>query len=102
MFGKKEDEKPICPLMKGECIKARCMFWTHIRGKDPQTEADIDMHDCSIRWLPVLLIENAKETRQSAAAVESLRNEGVTTGQHITGALLQVAAANLQQLPRGD
>lgn len=102
MFGNSKDKTPMCPLLKGECVQEKCMFWTHIRGKHPQTEADMDMHDCSIRWLPVLLIENAKETRQGAAAVESLRNEGVTTGQHITGALLQVAAANLQQLPRGD
>lgn len=78
------------------------MFWTHIRGKHPQSEADVDMHDCSIRWLPVLLIENAKETRQGAAAVETLRNENVNAGQQIASALMQVASANSQQLLRSN
>lgn len=71
-------------------------------GKHPQSGADMDMHDCSIKWLPVLLLENAKETRQAAGAVESLRNENVTTGQQLTGALMQVAANNNQQLLRSD
>lgn len=102
MFGSSKDKTPICPLLKGECVQAQCMFWTHIRGMHPQTGAEMDMPDCAIKWLPVLLIESSKETRQAAAAVESLRNENVTTGQQITGALMQVAATNSQQLIRGD
>lgn len=78
------------------------MFWTNIQGQHPQTGAQMDMPDCAIKWLPVLLIENSKETRQAAAAVETLRNENVTTGQQITGALMQVAAANNQQLLKGS
>lgn len=53
------------------------MWWTHVRGTHPQTGLEVDMHDCSVRWLPVLLIDNAKETRQAAAAIESSRNESV-------------------------
>ena len=53
------------------------MFWTHVRGTHPQTGQELDEYDCAIRWLPVLLIENAKETRQGAAAVESFRNQVV-------------------------
>ena len=102
MFGNKNDDKPICPLLKSACIEGKCMWWTHIMGKHPQTGVDIDLHDCSMKWLPVLLLENAKETRQTAGAVESLRNENVTTGQQLTGALLQVANANSQQLLRSD
>ncbi len=97
MFGKKDNDKPICPLLKGACVKAGCMFWTNIQGQHPQSGAQIDMPDCAIKWLPVLLIEGSKETRQAASAVESLRNENVTTGQQITGALLQVAEASSQQ-----
>ncbi|OZA06753.1 MAG: hypothetical protein B7X95_01365 [Methylophilaceae bacterium 17-44-8] len=102
MFGKKDNDKPICPLVKGECLKAGCTFWTNIQGQHPQTGAQMDMPDCAIKWLPVLLIENSKETRQAAAAVETLRNENVTTGQQITGALMQVASANSQQLLKGS
>jgi hypothetical protein len=98
MFSKnKDDEKPMCPLLKADCIKARCMFWVNIQGQHPQSGAQIDMPDCSIKWLPTLLIEGSKETRQAAAAVESLRNENVTTGQQVTSALLQVAQASSQQ-----
>jgi hypothetical protein len=49
-------------------------MWVHIRGKHPQSGADMDMPDCSLKWLPILLIENAQEVRQAAAAVESQRN----------------------------
>lgn len=59
------------------------------------------MEDCSIKWLPVLLIESSKETRQAAAAVESLRNENVNAGQQIAAALFHVANVNGQQLLRG-
>jgi len=92
MFGKKNDQ-PICPLVKGECMKAGCTFWIHIRGKHPQTGADLDMPDCSIRYLPVLLIENAKESRSTSAAVESFRNEMVESNQK--SLLVQVAQAKM-------
>jgi hypothetical protein len=74
MFAKKP-KAPICPLLKGECIESNCLFWTHVRGRHPQTGAEIDAPDCAIRFLPVLILEGAKESRQTAAAVESFRNE---------------------------
>ena len=46
-----------CPLLKKNCIEGRCKFWVHIRGKHPQSNAELDMPDCAIKWLPVLLIE---------------------------------------------
>jgi hypothetical protein len=104
MFGNKTSEKPLCPLLNKPCIEKDCHWFTRIRGKHPQTEADIDMDDCSVKWLPVLLIENSKETRQAAAAVESMRNEGVNTGAHVTQALMHVAAVASQNklLPDGS
>lgn len=63
-----------CPLIQGACKQFECMWWTHLRGRHPQTGEDVDEYDCSMRWLPVLLIENAKEVRQGAAATESFRN----------------------------
>lgn len=93
MFSKK-DTGPICPLLKSECIAAKCMWWTHIQGKHPQNGSDLNMHDCSIKWLPVLLIENSKETRQAAAAVETMRNESVTASQHVAGAIMALATSN--------
>lgn len=104
-----KDAKIICPMLGGECVEdgairdgelVKCRFWIHVIGKDPQTGATIDNQDCAVAWIPVLLIENSKVNRETGAAVESLRNENVTTGQQITGALMQVAASNSQQLLR--
>lgn len=72
MFAPKDNT---CPMLKAPCIEAKCKWWIHIRGKHPQSHAEIDMPDCSIKWLPILLIENAQEVRQAAAAIESTRNE---------------------------
>lgn len=92
MFGLPKDR--VCPLLKGACIEARCMFWTHVRGQHPQSGAEIDMPDCAVRYLPVLLIENAKEVRGAAAATESFRNEMVQQGDRAVG--VQAAALALQ------
>ena len=90
MIGSSKSEV-ICPLLKGACVENRCQWWVQIRGKHPQTGVDIDMHDCAIKWLPVLMIETSKETRQAAAAVESLRNESVTASQQMANAILHLA-----------
>jgi hypothetical protein len=44
---------------------------------NPNTGEEIDRWDCAISFLPILLIEAAKEARQGAAATESFRNEMV-------------------------
>lgn len=64
-----------CPLLNKKCIREKCKFWVHIAGMHPQNGTQVDMFDCAVRWLPTLLIENAKETRQAAGAIESQRNE---------------------------
>ncbi len=66
-----------CPMLDKECIQFKCAFWTQLRGTHPQTGAEVDEWACAVAWLPVLLIENAKEVRQGAAATESFRNEVV-------------------------
>lgn len=69
-----------CPLVKGLCQTFDCLWFIQLRGTHPQTGEAIDEHDCAMRWLPILLIENAKEVRQGAAAVESFRNAAVGAG----------------------
>jgi hypothetical protein len=95
MFGRRPEEK-VCPLVKGACLRDGCTFWTHIRGKHPQSGAEIDMPDCAIRYLPVLLIEGAKESRETAAAVESFRNEMVNQGDRALLAGTAIAVAKLK------
>lgn len=93
----KNNDSPLCPLLNKACIQERCMFWTHVRGANPQTGDPVDAHDCAVKWLPVLLIENAKQTREGAAAIESGRNE-ITDRQDILnstmGGILKLAAAS--------
>lgn len=66
-----------CPLIKKDCIQLKCSWFTHVRGTDPNTGKDVDHYDCAMTWLPMLLVENSKEQRQTGAAVESFRNEMV-------------------------
>ncbi len=66
-----------CPLVGGDCKQLECNWFVQLRGKHPQTAEPLDEWDCAVKWLPLLLIEGAQETRQTAAAVESFRNEMV-------------------------
>ena len=54
-----------------------CPMWVKIRGKNPNTGDEVDQWNCSLAWLPMLLIENAMQSRQAGAAIESFRNEAV-------------------------
>lgn len=82
-----------CPLIKKDCVGLTCSWYTQVRGKDPQSHRDVDEYACAIAWLPVLLINTAQETRQGAAATESLRNEIVTAAE--TSLKAQFAIAGL-------
>lgn len=48
---------------------------------NPNTGAEVDEWGCSIAWLPVLMIENSQQQRQTGAAVESFRNEMVKANE---------------------
>lgn len=73
------DKGLICPLHKVDVSKVchRCPWWTQVRGKNPQSEAVVDQWACAISFLPMLLVENSQQQRQTGAAVESFRNEVV-------------------------
>lgn len=75
------DEGAICPLHKKDTSEVchKCPWWSRVVGKNPQSEEMIDDWRCAVALLPMLLIENAQQTRQAGAAVESLRN-GVVRG----------------------
>lgn len=85
----------LCPLIKKECLEHGCRWYVHLMGGDPQSGRQIDEWSCAVEWLPVLLIENAKEVRQGAAAVETLRNENVVVGKMLTEAIAMAATARL-------
>ena len=79
----------ICPLLKKACVGHDCAWYAHMVGKDPQTGADMDHWDCAVRWLPVLITEQARQTRGVQAAVESARNEAIKTGEKVEQAVRQ-------------
>ena len=81
----------VCPLHKAPMsdVCHACPLWVHVRGKNPQTDQELDYWDCSLAWMPLLLIENSQQQRATGAAVESFRNEMVkaneSTAQMILG-----------------
>lgn len=70
-----------CPLIKKDCIGIKCSWFTQMRGTNPNTGNPVDEWSCAITWLPVLLVENSQQQRQTGAAVESFRNEMVKANQ---------------------
>jgi len=81
--GKKDLEVVLtCPL-GSECEEIkdnkihRCMWYTNVKGKDPQSEELIDEWSCAITWLPTLQIETSQTQRGVSSALESFRNETV-------------------------
>ncbi|MCW3539345.1 hypothetical protein [Burkholderia cenocepacia] len=68
-------KKAVCPLLKKPCIEHDCAWFAHVVGRDPQSGRDVDHFDCSIRWLPMMMTEGARQTRGVQAAVETMRND---------------------------
>lgn len=81
------DPGKTCPFNGKDVSKVchKCPLWVQVRGKNPQSNEEVDHWGCSFAWLPILLIENSQMQRQTGAAVESLRNESVRS----TATLLQ-------------
>ena len=73
-----------------------CPAWVQVRGVDQNTGLDVDGWNCTDTWLPILLIDNSQQQRQTGAAVESFRNEMVRaneTGQRLLAASVQARIA---------
>jgi len=66
-----------CPLTHKDCLEKECKWWVHLLGENPQSGQMLDKSDCAVNWIPLLLIEVAKEGKASGIAVESMRNETV-------------------------
>jgi len=58
----------------------QCAWFTEVIGKNPQTGEDVNDKKCSLAWLPILTLEQSRQTRSIAAALESHRNVVKTTG----------------------
>lgn len=96
----------MCPLWRKDVSKVchTCKWYIHVRGKDPQSEQEIDWFDCAHAWGPTLMLEQAQQQRQTGAAVESFRNglvPGMTRIAHALQAATEVTAS-VPHLPSED
>lgn len=72
------DPKVKCPATgftkscRAIVAKCDCPKFVGIKGKNPQTGADVDQYGCVDSFLPMLLLENSQMSRQAGAAVETL------------------------------
>jgi hypothetical protein len=96
----KFEPKPNCPLDEFKpCRQLDCAWFMKVRGNNPNTGEEIDDYGCAIAWLPLMMIENSQQQRQTGAAVESFRNEMVKAndmGQQVLMATLQQARPELK------
>ena len=91
----KLEAKANCPLDGFKpCRQLDCAWFMKVRGTNPNTGEEIDDFGCSMAWMPVLLIENSQQQRQTGAAVESFRNEMVKAND----VSQQVLRATIQQV----
>jgi len=80
-----------CPLIKKDCIGLTCAWFVRVQGIDKNTGNQVDEYQCAIAWMPMLLIENSGQQRQTGAAVESFRNEMVKSNEAAQQLLLATA-----------
>jgi hypothetical protein len=86
------ESKANCPLDGfNPCRQLECAWFMKIKGKDPQSEKEIEEWGCAIAWLPILMIENSQQQRSTGAAVESFRNEMVKNNEVNQRVLLATA-----------
>ena len=71
----KLEQGKFCTLIGKDCIGLQCSWFTQIRGTHTQTGEPVDEWGCAVTWMPLLMLENSQQQRQTGAAVESFRNE---------------------------
>lgn len=80
----KIEPKANCPLNNFEpCKELGCAWFMKVAGKNPQSEEMVEEWGCAIAWLPILMIENSQQQRQTGAAVESFRNEMINAQEQV-------------------
>lgn len=84
----KAEKGMVCPFHKKDVslVCHKCPLYMALRSEDGE-----DHWGCAFVHLPVLLVENAKQTRGAAAATEDARNAIVEIVSEGAGALLSMA-----------
>lgn len=89
------DDGTYCPLLKKDCVQTKCAWFTKVSGYDRNTGKDVDEYQCAISILPMLMVENSGQQRQTGAAVESFRNEMVKANANSLKILSETTKQNM-------
>jgi hypothetical protein len=73
----------------------QCAWYTKVAGYDTNTGKDVEDWQCAVAWLPMLLIENSGQQRQTGSAIESFRNEMVKTNEITSNVLIGAVRAKM-------
>ena len=71
------------------------MWFSKIQGTDKNTGKHVEDWQCAVSLLPMLLVENSGQQRQTGAAVESFRNEMVKANENSQKILIAASQQNL-------
>jgi hypothetical protein len=89
------EAKANCPLDNFKpCRQLECAWFMKIAGTNPNTGKEVEEWGCSMAWLPIMMIENSQQQRQTGAAVESFRNEMVKANEVSQRVLLAASGIN--------
>ena len=93
------EAKSNCPLDGFKpCRQLECAWFIKIAGTNPNTGKEVEEWGCSMAWMPVLMIENSQQQRNTSSAVESFRNEMVKANDVSQRVLLAAAGVkDIQQ-----
>jgi hypothetical protein len=91
----KIEPKANCPLDNfNPCRQLDCAWFMEVNGAHPQSGEMIKEWGCSMVWLPMLMINSAKEQRSTSSAIESFRNEMVKNNEVGQQVLLNMVKSN--------
>jgi len=89
------ESKTNCPLDGfNPCRQLECSWFMKVAGTNPNTGKEMEEWGCAMAWMPILMIENSQQQRQTGAAVESFRNEMVKNNEVSQRVLLATAGIN--------
>ena len=74
--------KDNCPLDNfNPCRQFECAWFMEVKGTNPNTGEEANEWGCAMAFMPLMMMSNAQQSRQTGAAVESFRNEMVKSNQ---------------------
>lgn len=77
-----------CRSIVAECT---CPKYVTLLGTDPQTGQPVNNSGCVDSFLPMLLLENAQQSRQTGASVDNLRTEMEKGRERARDAIVRLA-----------